>query len=93
VIYDLSGRRTLHPTKGVYIVNGKKIVFWYLYISKLVKTIKDVLCFEHIFIYVSYVMNNKLPSQNYVKSRNASMFDLYMITSNYLHQNSDYNYK
>ena len=27
VIYDLSGRRTLHPTKGVYIVNGKKIVF------------------------------------------------------------------
>ena len=26
-IYDLMGRRVLNPTKGVYIVNGKKIVF------------------------------------------------------------------
>ena len=24
--YDLSGRRVEHPTKGVYIVNGKKVV-------------------------------------------------------------------
>jgi hypothetical protein len=24
--YDLSGRRVLYPTKGIYIVNGKKIV-------------------------------------------------------------------
>ena len=26
VIYDLSGRRVLNPTKGVYIINGKKFV-------------------------------------------------------------------
>lgn len=26
VIYDLSGRRVAHPTKGLYIVNGKKVV-------------------------------------------------------------------
>ena len=25
-IYDLMGRRGLNPTKGVYIVNGKKVV-------------------------------------------------------------------
>lgn len=25
-IYDLSGRRVTHPTKGIYIVGGKKIV-------------------------------------------------------------------
>ena len=25
-IYDLQGRRVLNPTKGVYIVNGKKVV-------------------------------------------------------------------
>ena len=27
VIYDLSGRRAANPTKGIYIVNGKKVVF------------------------------------------------------------------
>lgn len=26
VIYDLSGRRVAHPAKGLYIVNGKKVV-------------------------------------------------------------------
>ena len=26
VYYDLNGRRVLYPTKGIYIVNGKKIV-------------------------------------------------------------------
>ncbi len=26
VIYDLSGRRVLNPTKGVYVINGKKVV-------------------------------------------------------------------
>ena len=26
LIYDLMGRRVLNPTKGVYIVNGKKVV-------------------------------------------------------------------
>ena len=26
VIYDLQGRRVEHPTKGIYIVNGKKVV-------------------------------------------------------------------
>jgi hypothetical protein len=26
VYYDLSGRRVEHPTKGLYIVNGKKIL-------------------------------------------------------------------
>jgi hypothetical protein len=26
VYYDLNGRRVLYPTKGLYIVNGKKIV-------------------------------------------------------------------
>ncbi len=26
VIYDLSGRRVMNPTKGLYIVNGKKVV-------------------------------------------------------------------
>ena len=25
VIYDLTGRRVNHPTKGLYIVNGKKV--------------------------------------------------------------------
>ena len=25
-IYDLQGRRVLNPTKGMYIVNGKKVV-------------------------------------------------------------------
>jgi len=25
--YDLNGRRVEHPTKGLYIVNGKKVVF------------------------------------------------------------------
>lgn len=25
-IYDLSGRRVTHPTKGIYIINGKKVV-------------------------------------------------------------------
>jgi len=24
--YDLSGRRVVKPTKGLYIVNGKKVV-------------------------------------------------------------------
>ena len=24
--YDLSGRRVTHPTKGLYIVNGKKVI-------------------------------------------------------------------
>ena len=27
VIYDLQGRRVANPTKGVFIVNGKKVVF------------------------------------------------------------------
>lgn len=27
VIYDLQGRRVTHPTQGIYIVNGKKIMF------------------------------------------------------------------
>lgn len=27
VIYDLQGRRVTHPTRGIYIVNGKKIMF------------------------------------------------------------------
>ena len=26
VYYDLQGRRVAHPTKGIYIVNGKKVV-------------------------------------------------------------------
>lgn len=26
--YDLQGRRINHPTKGIYIVNGKKVVRW-----------------------------------------------------------------
>lgn len=26
IYYDLSGRRVEHPRKGIYIVNGKKIV-------------------------------------------------------------------
>ena len=26
VVYDLSGRRVAHPTKGLYIVNGKKVI-------------------------------------------------------------------
>ena len=26
IIYDLQGRRVLNPTKGIYIVNGKKVV-------------------------------------------------------------------
>ena len=26
VIYDLSGRRVENPTKGLYIINGKKVV-------------------------------------------------------------------
>ena len=26
-IYDLQGRRVTNPTKGVYIINGKKIMF------------------------------------------------------------------
>ena len=25
VVYDLQGRRVLNPTKGLYIVNGKKV--------------------------------------------------------------------
>ena len=27
VIYDLQGRRVMNPTKGIYIVNGKKVVY------------------------------------------------------------------
>lgn len=27
VYYDLQGRRVLHPTKGIYVKNGKKIIF------------------------------------------------------------------
>ena len=27
LIYDLQGRRVLNPTKGMYIVNGKKVIF------------------------------------------------------------------
>lgn len=27
LIYDLTGRRVTHPTKGIYIVNGKKMLF------------------------------------------------------------------
>ena len=26
VVYDLQGRRVVNPTKGLYIVNGKKVV-------------------------------------------------------------------
>jgi hypothetical protein len=26
LIYDLQGRRKEHPTKGLYIVNGQKVV-------------------------------------------------------------------
>ena len=26
VIYDIQGRRVMNPTKGLYIVNGKKMV-------------------------------------------------------------------
>ena len=26
VIYDLSGRRVVNPTKGLYIVDGRKVV-------------------------------------------------------------------
>ena len=26
VYYDLQGRRVLYPTKGLYIVNGKKVI-------------------------------------------------------------------
>ena len=26
IIYDLQGRRVINPTKGIYIVNGKKMV-------------------------------------------------------------------
>ena len=26
-IYDLQGRRVINPTKGLYIVNGKKVMF------------------------------------------------------------------
>ena len=26
-IYDLSGRRVENPTKGIYIMNGKKVIF------------------------------------------------------------------
>jgi hypothetical protein len=26
IYYDLSGRRVLYPRKGLYIVNGKKVV-------------------------------------------------------------------
>ena len=26
IYYDLNGRRVLYPTKGLYIVNGKKVV-------------------------------------------------------------------
>lgn len=26
IIYDISGRRVMHPTKGLYIVNGKKVM-------------------------------------------------------------------
>ena len=25
-VYDLSGRRVVQPTKGLYIVNGKKVI-------------------------------------------------------------------
>ena len=25
VVYDLQGRRVVNPTKGLYIVNGKKV--------------------------------------------------------------------
>ena len=25
-VYDLQGRRVEHPTKGLYIVNGKKVI-------------------------------------------------------------------
>lgn len=27
VIYDLHGRRVAQPTKGLYIVNGKKVIY------------------------------------------------------------------
>ena len=27
VYYDLQGRRVMYPSKGVYITNGKKIIF------------------------------------------------------------------
>ena len=26
-IYDLSGRRVVKPTKGIYLLNGRKVVF------------------------------------------------------------------
>ena len=26
IYYDLQGRRVLYPTKGLYIVNGKKVI-------------------------------------------------------------------
>ena len=26
VYYDLSGRRVMNPTKGLYIVNGRKVI-------------------------------------------------------------------
>ena len=26
VIYDLQGRRVAHPSHGIYIINGKKVV-------------------------------------------------------------------
>ena len=26
LIYDLTGRRVTHPTKGIYIVNGRKVM-------------------------------------------------------------------
>jgi hypothetical protein len=25
-VYDLQGRRVVNPTKGLYIVNGKKVI-------------------------------------------------------------------
>ena len=26
IIYDLSGRRVISPSKGIYIINGKKVM-------------------------------------------------------------------
>ena len=26
-IYDLSGRKVNNPTKGIYIINGKKVIY------------------------------------------------------------------
>lgn len=26
-VYDLQGRRVAHPTQGIYIVNGRKVIF------------------------------------------------------------------